>query len=255
MEHGLIVEFFDERFEVAANDVLTFGRNASVVIDEANLYMHRIVGSFVHHEGGWWLRNDGATVDLGIAYTDGRTSRVPAGAAEPLVGRGGVVRFRAGASNYELGFRLSEPVLPPPAPEIARGDRITKPFGVIRLNDDQRLLLVALAEPWLASPSVAAPVLAPNAEIAQRLGWSLKKLERKLDYLCSRLSEQGVPGLRGNRGGEAKDRRLRLVEHTLATSMIDQRDLAVLTRLDGAVATSGSGDPDQATAHDEGTIP
>ncbi len=232
VEHGLIVEFIDERFEVATDDVLTFGRNASVVVDEANLYMHRIVGSFVHHGRGWWLRNDGATVDLGIAYTDGRSSRVPPGTAEPLVGSGGMVRFRSGASNYELEFQLSEPVLPPPAPSVERGDRITQPFGVIRLNDDQRLLLVALAEPWLVTPPADAPALSSNAEVAHRLGWSLKKLERKLDYLCIRLSDLGVPGLRGNKGGEAKDRRLRLVEHALATSMVDARDLKELAALD-----------------------
>ncbi len=225
---GLTVEFIDEQFEVATDDVLTFGRNATVVVDESNLYMHRIVGSFVHHQRGWWLRNDGATVDLAIAYSDGRASRVPPGAAEPLVGSGGLVRFRSGASNYELAFHLSEPVLPPPPPAIERGDRITQPFGVLRLNDDQRRMLTALAEPWLISPASEAPVLAANAEVAQRLGWSLKKLERKLDYLCGRLSELGVPGLRGNKGEEAKDRRLRLIEHVLATAMVDARDIALL---------------------------
>lgn len=230
MGHGLIVEFIDERFDVDPDDVATFGRNASIVIDEANLYMHRIVGSFVHHQRGWWLRNDGATVDLAINYRDGRASRVPPGAAEPLVGSGGVVRFKAGASNYELAFRLDEPVLPPPPPEVERGDRITQPFGVIRLNDDQRLLLAALAEPWLDTPPHESPVLAANAEVALRLGWSLKKLERKLDYLCGRLSDLGVPGLRGNKGGEAKDRRQRLIEHVLATSMVDGRDLRALHR-------------------------
>lgn len=232
MEQGLIVEFIDERVHVEPDDSLTFGRNASIVIDEANLYMHRIVGSFVHHEQGWWLRNDGTTIDLGLAYSDGRTSRVPPGAAEPLVGSGGVVRFRSGPSNYELGFFLAEPVLPPPPPEAHRGDRITKPFGVIRLNHDQRLLLVALAEPWLAMPPPESPSLPTNAEVALRLGWSLKKLERKLDYLCSRLSRLGVPGLRGAKGVEANDRRAHLVEHVLATSMIDARDLELLRELD-----------------------
>ncbi|MEZ5379927.1 MAG: hypothetical protein R2733_25760 [Acidimicrobiales bacterium] len=226
------MEFIDERFDVAPDDVLTFGRNASVVIDEANLYMHRIVGSFVHHERGWWLRNDGATVDLGINYADGRSSRVPPGAAEPLVGSGGIVRFRAGASNYELEFHLHDPVIPPPPPAAASGALDTQPFGALRLNDDQRLLLTALAEPWLVTPPLDAPSIAANAEIAQRLGWSLKKLERKLDYLCGRLSELGVPGLRGNVGVEAKDRRLRLVEHALAASMVDARDLAALAQLD-----------------------
>lgn len=228
MEQGLIVEFIDERFEVEPDDSLTFGRNAAIVVDEANLYMHRIVGSFVYHERGWWLRNDGTTIDLGLAYTDGRTSRVPPGAAEPLVGSGGVVRFRSGPSNYELGYLLAEPVLPPPAPNVDRGEGITQPFGVLRLNDDQRHLLAALAEPWLTVPVPESPSLPANAEVALRLGWSLKKLERKLDYLCSRLAQLGVPGLRGTKGVEANDRRSRLVEHVLATSMVDARDLQAL---------------------------
>ncbi len=229
MDSGLIVEYIDERYEATADDVVTFGRSATIVIDD-NPYMHRIVGSFVHHQRGWWLRNDARSIEFAIMNDDGRRSRVPPGAAEPLSGSGGTVRFRAGAAGYELAFILAEPLLPPPRGPELDGQRITRPFGVIRLNEDQRLLLAALAEPWMLRPAVDSPSVPANAEVAHRLGWSVRKLDRKLDYLCGRLSRLGVPGLRGVKGEEATDRRLRLVEHVLTTSMIDERDLVALRR-------------------------
>ncbi len=64
--------------------------------------------------------------------------------------------------------------------------------------------------------------------MCNRLGWSKKKFDGKLDYLCRRLDELGVPGLRGDIGALAKDRRTVLVDHALAHGTISQDDLAVL---------------------------
>ncbi len=232
MSGELWVEFIDERYVVAPHDGLTFGRRAELVVDADNPYLHRNTGSFLWFEGGWWLRNDGTSIEL-VIHTEGdRRVHLAPGAADPLVGPRGVVRFQAGIARYEVNFELEgapqpEP-LPPRRPE---GATETSPFGVVRLNAEQRLLLAALAERRLRDVGGGAPVSLPaNAEVAHDLGWSLRKLDRKLDYLCRRLSEQGVPGLRGQKGQEALDRRQRLVEHVLAVGMIDDRDLEGLTR-------------------------
>ena len=89
-------------------------------------------------------------------------------------------------------------------------------------------VLTALAERRLVDSTADANDLPSNASVAHRLGWSGKKLDRKPDYLCARLDSEGVRGLRGEKGGEAVDRRSRLVEHVIESGMIRQRDLELL---------------------------
>ncbi len=231
----LVVEFIDERFTVATDDVLTFGRRAELVIDGDNQYMHRIVGSFVMHRDTWWLRNDGTAIELVVATSEGRRSQVPPGTAEPLLGPSGVVQFAAGVARYELTYVLSEiDDLPGPG-SFDSNATATQQFGIIRLNAEQRLLLAALAERRLVDPLAPAAAMPPNLSVAHRLGWSPRKLDRKLDYLCRRLSEKGVPGLRGEKGQEAVDRRERLVEHVVSAGLIDGRDLDALVLHEGSV--------------------
>jgi hypothetical protein len=86
-------------------------------------------------------------------------------------------------------------------------------------------MLALFAEPRLRDPGRTDPALPTNLDVAHRLGWSLKKLDRKLDYLCSRLSDAGVRGLRGSRGGEAHDRRRLLVDHVVNVGLITANDL------------------------------
>jgi hypothetical protein len=94
-------------------------------------------------------------------------------------------------------------------------------------------MLALFAEQRLIDPAVQPFEPPANAEVAHRLGWSLKKLDRKLDYLCARLSEAGVQGLRGARGGEAHDRRRRLVDHVIRTRLVTEADLPVNREPDG----------------------
>lgn len=231
MVEPLAVDFIDERYEVPVDDVLTFGRRAELIIDRDNQFMHRIVGSFLLHRDSWWLRNEGTTIELLVATDEGRRSLVPRGSAEPLLDRRGVVQFTAGVSRYELEYQLSDAVLPPSRATVEDGATATQPFGVVRLNSEQRLLLAALGERQLRDPLAPSGPMPANLAVAHRLGWSPRKLDRKLDYLCRRLSEHGVPGLRGEKGQEAVDRREKLVSHVIKAGLIDARDLAPLDDL------------------------
>ncbi|MGH1502098.1 MAG: hypothetical protein ACRBI6_00950 [Acidimicrobiales bacterium] len=243
MSGELWVEFIDERHVVAPHDSLTFGRRAELVVDADNPYLHRNAGSFIWFDGGWWLRNDGTSIELVIHSEGDRRVHLAPGAADPLVGPRGVVRFQAGIARYELAFELDgAPVPEPAAVDRSPGATETSPFGVVRLNAEQRLLLAALAEGRLRDEAGGASVSLPaNAEVAHDLGWSLRKLDRKLDYLCRRLADQGVPGLRGQKGHEALDRRQRLVEHVVAVGMIDERDVAALIVHRGTVGELPAG--------------
>lgn len=225
MVWSLEVEFIDELYQLEPPDELGFGRQAHVIVDEQNPYMHRRVGTFVHHQGSWWLRNDSKRGELLITTMSGKRTALPPGESEPLADPEGAVRFEAGVSNYELGFRQSDAAtLPEPSPPDASATG-TRDFGIVKLNDEQRLLLLVLGEARLRDPNSDRRDLPSNTEAAVRLGWSIKKFDRKLDYLCRRLADRGVPGLRGEQGADAVDRRANLVEHVMRVGMIGTADL------------------------------
>lgn len=227
MGQKLWVEFIDERYVV--DEVLTFGRRGELIVDPDNPYLHRIVGSFLLFDGGWWLRNDGTTIELAIRSDGDRRVHLPPGASDPLTGTSGIVQFTAGIAKYEILYGLEGASRPETRedPEMPDGPETNK-FGVIRLNHEQRLLIAGLAEQRLRDPVANQVSLPSNSELARALGWSSRKLDRKLDYMCRRLSEKGVPGLRGEIGSEANDRRRRLIEHVLGAGLIDDRDLEAL---------------------------
>ena len=102
------------------------------------------------------------------------------------------------------------------------GDTIA--LGDLPLTDEQRLLLLALAEPTLRDPH-GTDELPANRAAARRLGWSITKFNRKLDNLCSRFSKLGVGGLRGSVDQLATDRRRRLVEHAVESGLITAAQL------------------------------
>lgn len=231
---GLLVDFVDERFDAAPGDDITFGRAALVVIDEGNEYMSRVVGAFVFHEGTWWLQNQSSTAQLTVVADTGQQKVLPPKTSDPITAACGHVRFSSGRFNYELRFELSDPPTGPGQPDrddswpgvgTPAASKATEEFGVVPLNEEQRAMLALFSQSWLLDQAAARHELPPNAEVAHRLGWSLKKLDRKLDYLCARLSDAGVQGLRGAKGGEATDRRRHLVEHVLSARLISADDL------------------------------
>lgn len=228
----LWIDFIDEAHLVLDEETLSFGRQGDIVLDEANVYLHREAGDFVYFDGGWWLRNQSSQAEMLVRTSDGRRTTVPPATSHQLSESRGVIQFQFGLSNYELEWRLEGgPATPEvPTPQPLSGAE-THSFGVVRLNAEQRLMLVALSEPRLRNPDLRSPSIPPNAEVAHRLGWTLRKFDRKLDYVCRRLSEAGVPGLRGERGHEAADRRVNLVEHLLRIGAIGDDDLALLEEL------------------------
>ncbi|MGI9606848.1 MAG: hypothetical protein ACR2P0_11980 [Acidimicrobiales bacterium] len=226
----LNIVFIDELTVADPASVVSFGRSADVVVDEANQYMHRVVGTFFHQDNVWWITNKSRHGVLTLVGDTGKVARLPPEAVSALTEAHGLVRFESGPSTYEIGWSRPD-ASPMLAPTIDPGvDEIdaTTQFGVVALNDEQRLMLVALAERQLLDSSVPATDLPSNASIAHRLGWSLKKLDRKLDYLCARLDGEGVRGLRGGKGIEAVDRRTRLVEHVIGSGLVTATDIDLL---------------------------
>lgn len=228
---NLHLVFIDELTIGEPGGLVSFGRTADITVDEANPYMHRIVGVFFHQDNVWWIANKSKHSLLTLVSKNGNLARLPSDGVAALTDGEGIVRFEAGPSTYEIGWSLpaSGSIVPPSmGDQLVEDPEATHQFGVVEINDEQRLLLVALAEPHLRDTTARDTDIPSNASVAHRLGWSPKKLDRKLDYLCARLDGEGVRGLRGAKGGEAVDRRLRLVEHAISSGMVAADDLDLL---------------------------
>lgn len=229
----LVVDLAGDVRRVAPGEALTFGRAGDLVVDEANPYLHRVLGRFSWHSGWWWIENLGSQVDLEVVGDDGTVVRLSArpegspAAANPLTGHH-LVRFEAGGLRYELDVQATgpAPLAAVPADEVP--GETTSRYGWIELTAEEKLLVTALAEPVLRDPAAGPDELVPNRAIAARLGWSITKFNRKLDYLCTRLTRSGVRGLQGERGVEATNRRWRLVEHAVGTRLVSGGDLDLL---------------------------
>jgi hypothetical protein len=103
------------------------------------------------------------------------------------------------------------------------------------MTPDQLRLIVAIAEPALRGDGRASTTLPSNQQVAQRLGWRITRVNRKLDNVCQKLAAQGIRGLHGAPGQLASNRRARLVEYALAVRMVSRDDLALLESSDGDV--------------------
>ncbi len=141
------------------------------------------------------------------------------------------MQFSAGRSNYELEISVpipfDQPRLRLVEDEGDPADGETISLANVPLTLDQKLLIVALAEPTLRSGE--ADIETPsNRAAAHRLGWTITRFNRKLDNVCDRLTRAGVSGMRGQAGVLASDRRTRLVEHAVSSGLVSPDDLALL---------------------------
>lgn len=222
----LYLEFCGNEYTLDPSQSLTFGRSADLVIDD-NPYMHRVVGRFHNAGGVWWLRNRSKRQLLELRDVTGPSSVVlaPGRSSSVLYGEF-ACSFRAGPAHYEITGALESHEW---EKDMFGGDLAdaveTIDWGYVELNEDQRMLLLVLCEQYLVDPRAADAPVIPNRVAANRLGWPITKFNRKLDHLCEKLQRAGVAGLRGGLGGNAVDRRRRLVEHALGASLVNSSDL------------------------------
>lgn len=209
-------------------DPFTIGRDADLVLEEDNRHLHRQFLQLSSQQGVWLLRNVGSQLTATASDMAGRLEAFLApGAVLPLVFDETLVRFTAGPTTYEFSIRLPDPAfVSAPLDEAPGGGDTT--VGRISMTPDQLRLILALAEPALRGDGRAATTLPSNSEAAQRLGWKITRLNRKLDNVCQKLAAQGVRGLHGGPGQLASNRRARLVEYAIAVRMVTRDDLPLL---------------------------
>ena len=222
-EDVMVVTTVRERVTLARDDVLPFGRTADLVLDPDNPRLHRIAGRFVHVPGvGWTLENRCRAAAMVVTdHASASFARVVPGGTMPLPFAEAAVTFCVGGVDYRLDVHRPDA----PArrdvtmPETVPGE-ITRTFACPPLNADQAALLRLLVAPRLRGPITAAD-LPSNRVLAERLGWSQTKLNRKLDRLCEKFDRAGHAGLVPNEEGMARERRLRLVDCIVENGWLD----------------------------------
>ena len=220
------VEFAGEWFAVDPAAPFVIGREGDLAIDD-NQYLHRHFLELRFDGRLWWLTNMGSRLAATVSSGEGTVqSWLAPGAGIPLVFADYTIVFTAGPTTYDMHVQLT-------APPFQVSPQQRKPMGTetimpIRLNADQRLLVLALAEPILRRDTLGASQLPSNLAACEQLGWSATKFNRKLDYLCEKFSASGVQGLRGGIGKHAVNRRARLVEYCVSMQLVSRTDLAEL---------------------------
>ena len=229
------IEFCGETVTVD-REPFTIGRDADLVIEEDNRFLHRRFLALSRSQGVWLLANVGTQLTATVSDRDGRLEAfLSPGAVLPLVFDEALVRFTAGPTAYEFSITLPDPAFA--ASQIDADDAGDTTVGRTVMTPDQLRLILALAEPALEGRARGATAMPSSGEAAQRLGWTTTKFNRKLDNVCQKLARQGVRGLHGEPGRLASNRRARLVEYALAVRLVTRDDLELLeppTRGDAA---------------------
>lgn len=220
------IEFCGEVHTVA-RPPFTIGRDADLVVDDENRFLHRQFLAVSEQQGIWLLANIGNQLTATVSDAAGRLEAFLApGAVLPLVFDETLVRFTAGPTTYELAVRLPDPSFV--AGRVDQTEQGDTTIGKVVMTPDQLRLVLALAEPALRGNGRTGSTLPSSNEAARRLGWTATKFNRKLDNVCQKLAGQGVRGLHGGPGRLASNRRARLVEYALAVRLVTRDDLHLL---------------------------
>lgn len=232
-EIAALIIYDDQRRQLVAGSALTLGRDADLILDDANPHLHREFLELRSEGRLCFLRNIGTRLSATVNDDARRLQAwLAPGALLPLVFSPTYVRFIAGPASYEFIVEMNDaPFVPAYDAVPVSGDTT---LDHLPLTSEQRSMLVALAEPLLREPTSARVIVPSTAEAAARLGWPLSKFNRKLDYLCLKLERVGVQGLHGAPGELASGRRARLVEYAIAVGLVGPNDLELLDAEDSA---------------------
>jgi hypothetical protein len=230
---GLTVDYCGEVYPVTPGHPLLIGRDADVAVDD-NPFLHRQFLEVADRGDLWWLSNVGTLLSATVADEfGGLQAWLAPGGRLPLVFPRTVVWFTAGPTTYELDIHLDGSLFEPVRQRSELAGSVT--VGRVSLTPDQHLLLVGLCEPVLHRQNRGGAVTPASNAVAERLGWTPTKLNRKLDNVCEKLTKLGVRGLHGDASRLASSRKARLVEYALATQLVTAADLDLLPDRPGPV--------------------
>ncbi len=226
----LTVDFCGELHQPNAGR-LTIGRDADVVLDDDNPFLHRQFLLIAEQQGLWWLTNVGSQLTATVSDGEGGLQAwLSPGGSLPLVFPKTVVWFTAGPTTYEFEILLDQASYERVTADDDPGDDdpLSRTIGRVSLTPEQKLLIIALCEDVLRRGDRGAGLVPQSAVAAKRLGWALTKFNRKLDNVCGKLADLGVRGLHGGITRSASSRKARLVEYAMAARIVTVDDLDLL---------------------------
>ena len=251
------VVFCGEEHSVSPESGLTIGRSGDLEIDD-NPYLHRTFLVVSFDNGFWWLSNTGSTLTATVADEQGLFQAwLSPGARIPLAMKTLVVWVTAGPTTYDFEIHVASPVFqsvtsdPVETGLDSAEDVGAATVGRVSLTPDQKLLVVALCEPFLLRREAGTSQIPSSAAAAERLGWTLTRFNRKLDNVCQKLADAGTRGLHGGVGKLASNRKARLVEHALSTKLVSEDDLDLLLGTTEVASTSRSHSTTDSTTDSE----
>jgi hypothetical protein len=228
---ALTVDYCGEIYTASPGSALLIGRDADISIDD-NPFLHRHFLEVADRGDLWWLSNVGTLLSATVADEfGGLQAWLAPGGQLPVVFPRTVVWFTAGPTTYELDITLAGSFFEPVRQRSELAGSVT--VGRVSLTPDQHLLLVGLCEPVLLRQNRGGAASPTSNVVADRLGWTSTKFNRKLDNVCDKLAKLGVRGLHGDASRLATSRKARLVEYALATQLVTAADLALLPAAPG----------------------
>lgn len=213
----LIDDLIGHRVALNPGQHTELGRAAPFVVGDDDDFMHRIFLQFWDRQGTWMVTNRGSRLTARIVQrVQGSHSQMDLspGATLPLpLGHSSVV-FSTPEMNYELALTVAQ-TLTGPADGIGGPPAGRPTTGAFNPNDEQILLLKALAAPLLKAPGAEDSVIPTVKALARELGWTEKKVNTKIAYLCTVLEKNGF-GSFSSRDGLATPRRIPLAHFAVA---------------------------------------
>jgi hypothetical protein len=219
----------ESRYEIPPELPLTVGRDADVVVDATNSFLHRRFLSLYRDQELVWIENIGGQLSATVADDDGLLqSWLAPGARIPLVSDRSRVWFTAGPTTYQIRIDIDRPLVAPRELPTPRSEQQTT-MSRISLTPDQMRLCLSLSEDVLRRGPLGSGQIPSSVKAAARLGWTMTKFNRKLDNVCEKFAKHGVEGLTMSLDGDAAlSRRTRLVEFVVATRLLVADDISLL---------------------------
>lgn len=219
------VLYAQQRQEVAAGQVLTFGRSSActICLDPVDRGISRLAGSLEHEAGAWWLHNRStsralvAIDDMGIRSVIAPGRRVTVEGSLTVVVEGSVRRHALEVCVHQEEPSRADAEGEPPGAELP-----TEAWGELMINSSDHLALVALFSGYLEPFPRYDPHPKSYADAAAQLGWPRTTLVKRIEHLRARLTSAGVPNLVGN---DALDH---LAEWSLTTRVLSRDDLGLI---------------------------
>lgn len=222
-EGVLTIELSGVRRDLRAGEVVTFGRAGDLLVDDTNPYLHRLVGRFYWRAGCWWVENLGTVVELLITAADDAV-RLPArtAASPPRTAPIKAPTFEVLFESNGISYRLSGQASPQPSGQTASAILAVENAmrGTVQLSQSEQALLERLVGHRSRDPLLGPGALPATSELATELGWRPDALDRKLDYLATRLTIAGATGLQRRPGHDEAARRWQLSDHAVNAQLV-----------------------------------